>query len=67
MSNFITKIAHYISGELHQIEHTFDRLEDAIEAGIAAAAHSFKVYDKHGECHHSSHHHHHHHGHHPYC
>lgn len=64
MNNFITKMFHYIEGELCIIEETFERIEEAIECGIRAACHSFKVYD-HDGC--LCHHHHHccHHG--PYC
>ena len=61
--NFTSRIFHYISGELHLVEKQFDRLEDAIEAGVKAAAHSFKVYDMNGECHYDSHGH----NHGPYC
>ena len=50
--SFILKIYNYISGELHMVVKQFDRIEDAVEDGWAAAAHSFKVYDMHGECHH---------------
>lgn len=65
---FIAKFVTAISGQIHVIEQEFDRLEDAVEAGLAAAYHTFKVYDHHGHCHHHHHHGHgHHHGHHPYC
>lgn len=55
MNKFIARIFHYISGELSLVVKEFDRLEDAIEAGIAAACHSFKVYDKDGHVCHDSH------------
>jgi hypothetical protein len=70
---FITKLMTYISGELHVVEHEFDRIEDAVEAGIKAACYTFKVYDHNGNCHHDGHGHGHDHGHgrdhghHPYC
>jgi len=66
-NGFIARVFHYISGELHVIEHTFDRIEDAISHGIKAAAHSFKVYDTDGCIHHDSQHRKHHHGHDHYC
>jgi len=55
---FTTRMFHYINGQFQMIEREFDRLEDAIEAGIAAACHSWKVYDQDGQCHHDNHHHH---------
>jgi len=64
---FIAKFVTTISGEIHVIEQQFERLEDAVEAGLKAAYKSFKVYDHNGHCHHHHQHHHHHHGHHPYC
>jgi hypothetical protein len=61
--NYVAKLFRLISGEFCVTEHRFDRLEDAIECGIKAAVHSFKVYDKDGCCCHDSHHH----PHGPYC
>lgn len=65
--SFTTKLFHYISGELQVVVKEFERLEDAIEHGIAAAAHAYKVFDHEGNICHDSHGHHRHHGHHPYC
>ena len=48
MNKFIIKMFHYISGELHIVVKEFDRIEDAIAAGVAAACHAYKVYDKDG-------------------
>ena len=54
---FIARMYHYISGELSLIVQEFDRVEDAIEAGIKAACHTYKVYDGSGNvCHDSDHH-----------
>ncbi len=52
---FMARMFHFVSGQFHMIEREFDRLEDAIEAGVAAACHSWKVYDMNGQCHHNSH------------
>lgn len=62
--SFIARMYHHISGEIHLVVQEFDRIEDAIEAGIKAAAHSYKVYNSDGDICHDSHHphiHHHHH------
>lgn len=54
---FTTRMFHYISGELSMVVKQFDRIEDAIEAGISAACHSYKVYDMDDNvCHDSRHH-----------
>lgn len=61
IKTFTLRVQNYINGELEVITHAFDRLEDAVEAGVKAACHSFKVHDQRGCVHHDSHHHHHHH------
>lgn len=43
---FTIKLIHYINGVLDVTHHKVDRLEDAIEHGIKAAVHSYKVYDE---------------------
>lgn len=60
MNKFTLRIIDIINSELRVVERKFDRLEDAIEHGIKATCHSFKIYDHRGHCHHNSHHHHHH-------
>jgi hypothetical protein len=58
MNKYVARLFHLVSGELHLVVHEFERLEDAIECGIQAACHSFKVYDQDGcVCHDSGHHH----------
>lgn len=52
---FIAKMFHYINGELRLIIEEFDRLEEAIEAGIKAVCHSFKIYNSDGDLCHDSH------------
>ena len=54
--SFTTRMYHYISGEMQLVVNKFDRIEDAIEAGIKAAAHSYKVYNSDGDICHDSHH-----------
>lgn len=55
---FTARIYHYIGNEIHLVVKKFDRLEDAVEAGIKAACHSYKVYDENGSiCHNSQDHH----------
>jgi hypothetical protein len=54
--SFVARMYHYISGEMTLVVKEFDRIEDAIEDGIAAAAHSYKVYDTNGDICHDSHH-----------
>ena len=66
MSNkeYIVKVYHYIDGLLEKTEHEFEKLEAAIEHGLSAACHTYKVYDKHGNiCHEGNGHH----GHHSYA
>ena len=58
-NKFIARMYHFVSGELYLVVEEFDRIEDAIEAGIKAAAHSYKVYDHNGCICHDSHGHHH--------
>ena len=54
---FTARMYHYISGEFSLIVKHFDRLEDAIEAGIKEACHTYKVYEKDGGiCHDSEEH-----------
>lgn len=56
-NKFLVRIFHLISGELHLVEKTYERLEEAVKCGIDAACHSFKVYDPDGCVCHDSHHH----------
>jgi hypothetical protein len=49
------RMYHYIQGELRLVVKKFDRLEDAIEAGIKEGCHTYKVYDKDGDLCHDSH------------
>lgn len=58
MGKFTLKLFHYISGELQIVVKQFDRIEDAIEHGVQAAVHAYKVFDEDGcVCHDSQHHH----------
>lgn len=54
--SFTTRMYYYISGELSLIVKEFERIEDAIEAGVKAACHSYKVHDSDGNVCHDSHH-----------
>lgn len=45
MNKFVIKLFSYISGELQIVEKEFERIEDAIEHGIKAAVHAYKIFD----------------------
>jgi len=68
---FLLKVYQYVEGQLNAVIREFDRIEDAIEDGVKAACHSYKVYDENGNIHHHGqghdHGHDHDHDHNPYC
>jgi hypothetical protein len=55
MKNFMVRITQYVGGVLQTIKKWYNKLEDAIKAGLRYICHAFKVYNKDGECCHSSH------------
>lgn len=59
MGKFTLKLFSYIAGELCVVVKEFERIEDAIAHGIAAAVHSYRVFDEDGFCCHDGDHHHH--------
>jgi hypothetical protein len=52
--NFIAKFFYWIGGQLCVVAMFFERLGAAIKAGLKSAAHTFKVYDTDGHCHHDN-------------
>jgi hypothetical protein len=54
-NNFKIKMYHYIKGELQIIIEEFECFEKAIDRGLKALCHSFKIFDRDGCVCHDSH------------
>lgn len=51
-NQFTSRMYHYVEGELKLVVKKFNKLEEAVEAGIKAGCHAYKIYDlEGGVCH----------------